>query len=284
MARVSGMASGIADTGAAGPPSCTRPSVASVSPRRQAPGTAGRRMRRVALLMAALAATWLAPPAFAGFDEGAVAYERGDYKTAYREFLEAAKQGDVLAQGVLSMMYYEGKGVPRDYAEAARWLRQAAEQGDPGAQNRLGEMYAEGEGVSRDYVEATRWYRQAAEQGNAVAQNNLGRMYAEGKGVPQDFVEAARWLRQAAEQSNAVAQHNLGGMYANGVGVPRDYVEAYKWFSLAAAAGQFFKLAAQSLNALEKRMTAAQVAEAQARARNWQREFDAKSPESGGAP
>ena len=106
MARVSEMASGIADTGAAVPSSRARPSVAPVSPRRQAPGAPGRWMRRAARLIVALAAVWLAPPAFAGFDEGFAAYKRGDYETAHREFLKAAEQGDARAQYNLGVMYY----------------------------------------------------------------------------------------------------------------------------------------------------------------------------------
>ena len=358
-------------------------------------------MRRAALLMVALAAAWLAPLALAGFDEGAVAYERGDYETAHREFLKAAEQGDARAQYNLGVMYGKGEGVPQDYAEALRWYRQAAEQGDASAQFNLGVMYYRGEGVSRDYAEALRWWRQAAEQGHARAQNSLGVMYYEGEGVPQNFAEALRWWRQAAEQGHAnaqlaigsmysgligllfdfnsrgatqwvreevgddfaeaeavrwyrraaeqghanaqyalglmyhivlksdpveavrwyrraaeqghsgaqralgeiyaggkergvlrdymeaahwyrqvaeqgdaVAQFNLGLMYHEGKGVPRDYVEAYKWFSIAAA---LLKPASQALDDLEARMTAAQVAEAQARARNWQ-------PNPGAAP
>ena len=122
--------------------------------------------------------------------------------------------------------------------------------------------------MARDYAEAVRWYRQAAEQGHAWAQLNLGVRYYRGEGVARDYAEALRWYRQAAEQGEASAQFNLGLMYDKGEGVPRDYVEAYKWYSLAAA-GQY-ELAAQFLDDLEGRMTAAQVAEAQARARNWQ--------------
>ena len=33
------------------------------------------------------------------------------------------------AQASLGVMYYQGKGVPRDYAEVVKWYRLAAEQG-----------------------------------------------------------------------------------------------------------------------------------------------------------
>ena len=84
-------------------------------------------MKRVVLTVAILLG--LAAPAWAGFDEGVAAYERGDYATALREFRPFANQGYAAAQFNLGIMYDEGQGVPQDYAEALKWYRKAAEQG-----------------------------------------------------------------------------------------------------------------------------------------------------------
>jgi hypothetical protein len=73
----------------------------------------------------------------ADFQTGVDAYNRGDYATAYREFLPLAKQGDAKAQNNLGVMYDNGLGAPQDYAEAVRWYRLAAEQGVAEAQNNL---------------------------------------------------------------------------------------------------------------------------------------------------
>lgn len=143
----------------------------------------------------------------------------------------------------------------------------AAEQGDTAAQYLLGGAYDTGEGVPRDYQAAIRWYCQAAEQGHVLAQFSLGAMYDAGEGVPRDYQAAVRWYRQAAEQGYAAAQNNLGAMYSEGKGVPRNYIEAYMWYSLAAARSN--DKAANNLDLLEKRMTPAQIAAAQERARNW---------------
>ncbi len=118
----------------------------------------------------------LAPPAWAGFDEGAAAYLRGDYATAQREWRPLAEQGDAAAQFALGVMYDNGLGVTQDYAEAVKWYRKAAEQGNAGAQYNLALMYSKGLGVTQDYAEAARWYRKAGEQGNATAQYILGAM------------------------------------------------------------------------------------------------------------
>jgi TPR repeat protein len=70
-----------------------------------------------------------------------------------------------------------------------------------------------------------------------------------------------------ADQGNAHAQFNLGAMYANGQGVPQDYVRAHMWFNLSAAQGE--KNANKQRDLVAKRMTEAQIAEAQKLAREW---------------
>ena len=64
--------------------------------------------------------------------------------------------------------------------------------------------------------------------------------------------------RHAAEQGDASAQYFLGFAYANGRGVPEDDVTAHMWLNVAAATGDE-----------AARMTREQIAEAQARAREW---------------
>ena len=98
-------------------------------------------------------------------------------------------------------------------------------------------------------------------------------------------MKAVRWYRLAADQGFADAQYNLGNMYANGQSVPQGYVEAHKWANLAASrdtgddrekAATRSRSAADARDSLATRMTPAQVAEAQRRAREWQAAFDAR--------
>ncbi len=76
----------------------------------------------------------LAAPAWADFQAGRDAYNRGDYDTAVKELRPLADQGIAVAQYNLGLMAYQGQGIPRDYQEAAQWCRLAAEQGHAGAQ------------------------------------------------------------------------------------------------------------------------------------------------------
>ena len=119
------------------------------------------------------------------------------------------------------------------------------------------------EGLPQDDAESVRWYRLAAEQGNACAQYNLGVRYATGRGA----TVAVQWYRLAAEQGHTNAQFNLGLMYTNGEGVPQDYVSAHMWLNLAAAAGN--EDARKARDSVAANMTREQIAEAQARAREW---------------
>jgi len=55
-----------------------------------------KRVTAFAVLLVVLAA-----PAWAGWDEGVAAYDRGDYATAFREWKPLAEQGDADAQFIL---------------------------------------------------------------------------------------------------------------------------------------------------------------------------------------
>ena len=173
----------------------------------------------------------LAAPAWADFKAGADAYQRGDYATALREWQPLAEQGQALAQ------------------------------------YNLGLLYANGQGVSKDDAQAQQWYEKAAAQGHADAQVNLGILYDYGRGVAQDYKKAVYWYRLSAKQGNELAQRQLGLMFERGDGVPQDYVQAYMWYTLGAANGA--KRGAALRDALAKRMTPDQIAEAQQLAREW---------------
>ena len=178
-----------------------------------------------------LAFVCLAVPAWADFQAGMDAYNRGDYATALREWRPLAEQGDALAQFNLGVLYRKGRGAPQDDVQARQWFEKSAAQGQAKAQFNLGTLYFNGEGVAKDYPQAFRWFRLAADQGEALAQTKIAIMYDEGQGVPQDIVQA------------------------------------YKWYSLAATNGD--KPAPQLRDALANQMTPAQIAEAQRLAREW---------------
>ena len=150
-----------------------------------------------------------------------------------------------------------------------------AQQGFATAQYLLGIINSAGLGVTKDEAEAVRLYRLAAEQGLAGAQVSLAIMNAHGRGVPLDYAKAMEWYLMAAEQGDATAQFNIGQLYAFGTGVPVDPVFQHMWYSISSAHG--FE-AAGSVNRVQRRMTPAQLAEAQRLSREWL----AEHPQAGG--
>lgn len=153
----------------------------------------------------------------AGLDEGAEAYNRGDYRAAYREFVPLANDGNSAAQFNLGVMYAKGRGVTKDEAEAARWYRSAAEQGHIGAQFNLGVIYEDGRGVKRDDAEAARWYRKAADQGHADAMNQLAWTLATSRNDSvRDGVASVNWAREALRVTpdQPIYMATLGAAYA----------------------------------------------------------------------
>ena len=238
-----------------------------------------------ALSVAMALAFVLTPPAAAGpFEDAFAAYNRGDYKTAFRGWKPLAEGGNASAQTWLGFLYERGDGVAKDEAESLRWyrkanqrLREAAERGHPSSQNDLGFMYSNGRGVAKDEAEAVRWYRKAADQGYATAQFNLGAMYETGRGVAKDEVEAMRWYRKATDQGFARAQFNLGAMHERGSGVAKDEAEAVRWYRKAADQG--YAWAQTNLARLEGQLRRAEAA-AEERRRVEQAEARRRAEES----
>jgi uncharacterized protein len=100
-------------------------------------------------------------------------------------------------------------------------------------------------------------------------------MYEFGKSVPQNYTEALKWYRKAADQGDVDAQLSLGLMYDKGEGAPQNYVQAHMWFNLAAANPASEKEehedAARNRDLVARKMTPAQIAEAQKLAHEWKR-------------
>src|SRR5579863_5978265 len=197
------------------------------------------------LLLAGLFALLIAPLACAELAAGLAAYQRGDYRKAFRELDPLALGGDAIAQYTVARMYLAGQGVPRDAADGLRWLRKAA-----------------GSGL-------------------ASAQYQLGARYQFGIDLPQDYARAAAWYLKAADRGLAAAQFRLGILYMNGLGVRRDPIAAHMWLNLAIAQlppGPLRDAAAKLRENLAEKMSASQIARAQLLARDWRPAAGCRKP------
>lgn len=86
----------------------------------------------------------------AGVQEAMNAMNRGDYKTANKEFAALAKKGDTRAMVTLGLHYHQGTGVKQDYSTAMDWYIKAFKKDNGDAFSNLGVMYRDGLGVEKN--------------------------------------------------------------------------------------------------------------------------------------
>ena len=119
---------------------------------------------------------------------------QGGERNALNSLYRMAESGSVYGEFVLGVLYFEGRGVPRDLKASAGWMTRAAKQKFPLAAHYLGDMYLTGKGVEKDEAAAVQWYTVAAEQANPISMAVLGGLYKSGRGAELDRVEAFKWL------------------------------------------------------------------------------------------
>jgi TPR repeat protein len=153
-------------------------------------------------------------------------------------FRKAAERGSTAAMSALSLLYAQGRGVPRNDGQAFAWTRKAAEYDDEFAAYELSDMYLNGRGTRQDVVEAAGWCRIAAAKGLAPAMYKMSLFYGNGVGVTKDNGQAFAWTLKAAQAGFATAMADLGGRYRQGIGVAADPAEAKRWFERGAKAGE----------------------------------------------
>src|SRR5437868_5591310 len=101
------------------------------------------------------------PGALAGpWEDGMVAYNRGDYAPAIRLFRPLAEAGNAKAQHLIGVMYHKGQGVARNSVRALAWFSVAAKHGDREAAATLREL---SKSMTPDEIEQAREMAQACE-------------------------------------------------------------------------------------------------------------------------
>ena len=149
-----------------------------------------------------LALVGCAPPPDTAF----VAFIRGDYKTAFAEYLPRAEKGDNTAELNIALMYARGDGVAQDLAAAQHWMEKAAVDGNDVAAAKLGDAYRKSDDGPPDYGLAFKWYKLGADRHDPHSELELSILYEHGLGMPPDHDEAIHWLNIYIAQTNVVGQ------------------------------------------------------------------------------
>ena len=140
-------------------------------------------------------------------------------------FLQAAKTGNVEAQGELGHNYLLGFGVKQDFNKAVYWLKCGADNGNAIAQLRLGNVYENGLAYYRGYFTdyQTWWYYG---DNTFIAQNNgsvvLAKKYVAemmNRGpyevfLSPDINKAKYYWRLSADQGCSQAKSKLERIYS----------------------------------------------------------------------
>jgi len=76
--------------------------------------------------------------------EGVVAYKKGDYHKALKEFQQAINEDDsILANYFIGILYLKGLGTTKNLDKAEIYLKKASQKGNIRAQCALAEVYLE---------------------------------------------------------------------------------------------------------------------------------------------
>jgi len=99
------------------------------------------------------------------YNQGFIAAESGDYKSAMQQWGPLAEDGHAVAQFNLAMLYHSGSGLPMNETEAVKWYIKSAENGYPKAQEYLAAAYREGWfGLEKDLKKAEFWENKLTQQ------------------------------------------------------------------------------------------------------------------------
>lgn len=178
-----------------------------------------------------LAFAFITSSAHAGIETAREAYERKDYATALAEFHVLARRDNTEALAILSIMYLNGEGVPRDAQKAIEYATKLIALGQDQGFSLLATIYLSPKSGVRDKEKGLQYLRAGAEKKEENALIHLADLMVAGHEVPQDFETAFQHYEKAANRhASIIAAHRLGIMYEYGIGRPVDEIKALKWY------------------------------------------------------
>lgn len=213
---------------------------------------------------------------------GIASFEARNGTQAIELLKPLAEKGNPRSQFYLGQIYREGPGlfpgVEKDEELGDSWIQKAADAGLPEAEYFVGVSYLIGFGKPKDIEAALVWITKAANHSDVHAMAVMGNACWGGdplEGVPRNPKVAMTWFKKAARKSDSHSMFMIALMYEKGIGVPQDYIEAHAWMNLAASKEELIpEFSRDQRESIARKMTATQIAQAQARAKVLKKELN----------
>ncbi len=136
-----------------------------------------------------------------------------------------ALAGNIKAQIFLSKLFFDAN----QHEKGVYYMEMAAKQGNVVAQGYVALIYMEGQGVVQDYAKALYYFEQAANQGSDKSAFSLGYMHYQGWGTPQNDVKAFEWFKKAEALKSSESYYTIGLMYFIGQGTAQNKIKGYAY-------------------------------------------------------
>ena len=126
------------------------------------------------------------------------AYDRADYKSALRVWMDLASSGDAAAQNNVGEIFERGLGGEQNYATAVIWYQKVIDNKSASDQIRIAgalfnmaTLYEQGLGVDKDPLQALNYYRRAS----GLPEDSL--MYTSAERIPGSRGRCATQLEKS---------------------------------------------------------------------------------------
>ncbi len=157
-------------------------------------------------------------------------------------------------QNLIASIYFHGKGVTPNPEQAAHWYLEAARNGHLMAQNNYGLLRLVGRGVPQNVTDGLSWLLKAAEGGLQDAMFGYATYHHNGRFLAPQPQVAAHWFDRLERSGDRRGDYPLALLLLQGHGVAKDLPRAIRLLQRATAAGN--PKARQQLIALEKAIRA----------------------------
>lgn len=121
--------------------------------------------------------------------------------------MKAADLGNVEAQNMVGVYFFEGKGTEKDCEKALLYFEKAASEGNMRAILNKGKCLLEGK--TRNEKKAFECFVEASSLGHKDADYFIGVCYYEGRGVEKDLEKSREFFKKAAEKGSIEAKENV---------------------------------------------------------------------------